>query len=57
MSMNHRSRNNSGSKVSSVFDYFDRLPQPSEVAGYLKYSSKYDLPIHAVTWVLFFGKR
>jgi hypothetical protein len=43
-------------KDSSVFDYFDRLPQPHQVDEYICCSSNFGLPIHTGTWYYMLGR-
>ena len=43
-------------KESGVFDYFDRLPPPDQVREYVRCSTKFDLPIHTITWFYQLGR-
>lgn len=43
-------------KDSAAFDYFDRLPNSSELAAYLQYSHQFELPLHTASWFYALGR-
>ncbi|MGE0734115.1 MAG: sugar phosphate isomerase/epimerase family protein [Alphaproteobacteria bacterium] len=44
-------------KESGAFDYFDRLPQPEQMAEYQRCIVKYGLPVHTCSWFYMLGKE
>ncbi len=43
-------------KEAGVFDYFDRLPLPSQLGQYHAAMAKYDLPVHTASWFYRLGR-